>query len=59
MSEFDPSEPAVLHDRSRDAIETWIGDMSEDWAEHAIVLEDGAVQYRGRIFDGWGNVAGG
>lgn len=26
MSGFDPAEPAILHDRLTDAIETWTGE---------------------------------
>jgi len=59
MSCFNPSEPAILHDRVRDAIETWTGGDETEYRKNARELPDGAVAWRGFVFDGWGNVLGG
>ena len=59
MSGFDPAEPAILHDRLTDAIETWTGEEEADYRAHARPLPDGAIAWRSFEFDGWGNVLGG
>jgi hypothetical protein len=59
MSEFDPFEPAILHDRYSDKIVTWTGEDASDFCSHAIATTDGAAQWREFVFDGWGNVMGG
>jgi hypothetical protein len=59
MISFNPSEPAILHDRSTDKIETWTGEDAADFRENAIIDADGSVEWRGFVFDGWGNVLGG
>jgi hypothetical protein len=59
MSTFDPTQPAVLHDRVKDGIETWTGEDAQDYKNAAVMRGDGAVEWRGFIFDGWGNVLGG
>lgn len=58
MSEFDPSQPAILHDRLNDKIITWTGELADDWRKYARHSE-GVVEWDGRLFDGWGNVLGG
>ena len=59
MSEFDPFEPAILHDRNTDRIVTWTMGDAADFCSHAIATPDGAVRWREFVFDGWGNVLGG
>ncbi|MBR1153625.1 hypothetical protein [Bradyrhizobium sp. JYMT SZCCT0428] len=59
MVTFDPSQPAILHDRFTDKIETWTGEDAADYRENAIVDADGSVEWRGFVFDGWGSVLGG
>ena len=59
MSDFNPSEPALLHDRITGVIETWTGEHEGDYRWNARVLPDGAVAWRGFVFDGWGNVLAG
>jgi hypothetical protein len=59
MSGFNPSEPAILHDRVTDTIETWTGEDETEYRRHATELPDGAVAWRDFVFDGWGNVLGG
>jgi hypothetical protein len=59
MDDFDPSEPAILHDKRTDRIVTWTGEDVAAYHEAAIVRSDGTVEWQGYIFDGWGNVLGG
>jgi hypothetical protein len=59
MVDFDPSEPAILHDRRTDCIVTWTGEDVAAYREEAISRPDGTVEWSGYIFDGWGNVLGG
>jgi hypothetical protein len=59
MVDFDPSEPAILHDSRTDCIVTWTGEDIAAYREEAIARPDGTVEWNGYIFDGWGNVLGG
>ena len=59
MDEFDPSEPAILHDRLSNKIITWTGDKSREWKQYATRHSVGIVEFEGYLFDGWGNVLGG
>jgi hypothetical protein len=34
-NEFDPSEPAILHDRLNDTIVAWTGDKGGEWKQYA------------------------
>jgi hypothetical protein len=49
----------VKVDRNSDRIETWTGEQATDYAEHAKLMDDGTVQWRNFLFDGWANVLGG
>jgi hypothetical protein len=59
MSTFDPTVPAILHERRTDRIITWTGERAGDWVRNARVPADGLVEWDGLLFDGWGNVLGG
>jgi hypothetical protein len=59
MSEFDPAQPAILHDRRTDSIETWTGEEVADYTENSIARPDGTVEWSTFVFDGWGEVLGG
>jgi hypothetical protein len=59
MSEFDPSQPAILHDRRSDSIETWTGEEAADYIKNSQARPDGTVEWSGLIFDGWDDVLGG
>jgi hypothetical protein len=61
MTEFDPTQPALLYDRLHDEIVTWDwnGEGSDLWKRSALVRPDGAVEWRGRIFAGWDEPLGG
>ena len=61
MSEFDPSQPAILHDALKDQIIPWAG-LSEDvehFRKYAIYDTNGTVAWDGLILDGWGEPLGG
>lgn len=59
MATFDPSEPAILHDRLTDEIETWTGEDATEYRKTAVARRDGTVKWQEFVFDGWGNVLGG
>jgi hypothetical protein len=59
MASFDPYEPAVLHDRVTDRMETWTGEDGANFRKSAISNPDGTVEWKQLVFDGWGNVLGG
>ena len=59
MLSFNPSEPAKVHHRVTGAIEIWTGEDETKSRMGARTLPDGAVTWRGFVFDGWGNVLGG
>jgi hypothetical protein len=59
MKDFNPSEPAVLHDRVSDTIITWSGEQAIAFRRSGVACEDGSVAWNGYEFDGWGNVLGG
>jgi hypothetical protein len=59
MKDFDPSEPAILHDRVTDTIISWSGEEADAFRRAAIVNEDGTIAWDDFVFDGWGNVLGG
>jgi len=59
MDEFNPSEPAILHDRISDTIVTWTGDKGGEWQQYAKRHTVGIIEFEGYLFDGWGDVLGG
>ena len=59
MKTFDPTQPAILHDRTSDRIETWPADDAADFLKTSVARPDGAVEWRQFVFDGWDNVLGG
>jgi hypothetical protein len=59
MADFDPAEPAVLHEQRQDRMVPWTGDHSEDWRQRAERHAEGVIAYRGLLFDGWGHPLGG
>jgi hypothetical protein len=59
MEDFDPAQPAILHDRLTDTIVTWTGEDAARFRTRAQVREPGVVAFDRWLFDGWGNVLGG
>jgi hypothetical protein len=59
MTDFNPSEPAILHDKRTNLIATWIGEDAAAYKEAAVVRSDGAVEWKDFVFDGWGNMLDG
>jgi hypothetical protein len=59
MKDFDPAEPAILHDRLTDTIISWSGEEVDAFRDAATLRQDGTVAWQGFVFDGWGNVLGG
>jgi len=59
MAEFNPAEPAILHEALTDEIVPWDWEQAQDFRETALFGKDGSVRWRGQVFDGWGNVLGG
>ena len=60
MKDFDPSQPAVLHDVLNDCMVPWDWEKNaDDFKQNALYQDDGLVAWDGQVFDGWGNVLGG
>jgi hypothetical protein len=59
MTDFDPSEPAILHDRISDTIIAWSGEEAAAFRRSCVRRPDGTLAWDGYEFDGWGNVLGG
>jgi hypothetical protein len=59
MKDFDPSEPAILHDRVTDTIISWSGEEADAFRRTALDRQDGTIAWHRFVFDGWGNVLGG
>ena len=59
MKDFDPTEPAVLHDAATDQIVTWDWERAEEFRKRATCDAEGRVVFEGHVFDGWGEVLGG
>jgi|SRR5688572_18662704 hypothetical protein len=59
MTDFDPSEPAILHDLISDTIIAWSGEEAAAFRRSAVRRPDGTLAWDGYEFDGWGNVLGG
>jgi hypothetical protein len=54
MKAFDPSQPAMLHDRINDQMVEWSpDDMEAAYRKHATEAEPGVISFDGRLFDGW------
>ena len=53
MDEFDPSEPALLHDRLTDRLLPWEPAFRHSFARQAREVEPGVVAYDGLQLDGW------
>jgi hypothetical protein len=59
MKDFDPSEPAILHDRVSNTIIAWSGEQAVAFQSSCVARENGSLAWNGYEFDGWGHVLGG
>jgi hypothetical protein len=59
MKDFNPAEPAILHDVVNNRMITWDWERAEDFRKNAVWGADGRVAWGEFVFDGWGNVLGG
>ena len=48
MSTFDPTEPAVLHDRKEHRICAWTGEHAADYERSSVLREDDSVERQGK-----------
>ena len=53
MSEFDPSEPALVHDRRLDRMLPWSPAFQRSYERTARELTPGVIDYDGLHLDGW------
>jgi hypothetical protein len=53
MSEFNPTQPALVHDELNDIIIEWKPEWAEHFREHAIMEASGKVGWDGLILDWW------
>ena len=54
MSEFDPSKPALVHDRLNDQVIDWEPERhSTDYKASHHDFGDGVVEWDGLLLDGW------
>jgi hypothetical protein len=59
MKDFDPAQPAILHDVVSDRIMTWDWKRADDFRKNAVTDRRGRIAWEDKLFDGWGNVLGG
>lgn len=59
MRDFDPFQPAILHDAISDSLVTWDWERAEEFRRGAAYDEHGRVVWNGKVFDGWDDVLGG
>jgi hypothetical protein len=53
ISEFDPSQPAILYDSLDDKMVPWSGEKAASRREHASRHAEGVIEWDGLLFDGW------
>jgi len=59
MSEFDPSQPAMVHDQLNDRTFRWDPDWKQHFAEHHMESHNpGVVEWDGLLLDGWRELRG-
>ena len=59
ISTFDPTQPALLHDRRNDKIIPWTGEDADRWNQEAREHGEGVIEWDGHLIDGWANPLGG
>jgi hypothetical protein len=53
MSDFDPSEPSLVHDRRHNRTLPWSPDFRRSFERYAQEREPGVIAYGGLELDGW------
>ena len=53
MSEFDPAEPAFVHDAVSNRAIPWSPDFQSNYEQTAHQLSPGLVAFEGLLLDGW------
>jgi hypothetical protein len=56
MSEFDPTEPAMVHDAMNDRIFAWSPDFEWSFAKYARGHAPGIISFDGLLLDGWTDI---
>ena len=57
MKEFDPSKPAMVHDRLNDRTFEWKPEWQGKYDLSARKSGDGLISFDGQLLDGWQPVA--
>lgn len=53
MTSFDPSRPALVHNRLTDTMLRWPLEWAESYRRRAREHEPGAIGFDGLLLDGW------
>jgi hypothetical protein len=53
MKEFDPTAPAMVHDRLNDRTFEWQPDWRADYKKYATHHAPGVIEFDGLLLDGW------
>jgi hypothetical protein len=53
MSNFDPSEPALVHDRRNNRTLPWSPEFKRSFEKYGRENEPGVIDYDGLELDGW------
>jgi hypothetical protein len=53
MTEFDPAQPALVHDRVNDQMMEWSPDWRDNYRKYARPDAPGVVTFDGLLLDGW------
>ena len=53
MSKFDPSAPAMVHDRLNDRTFEWKPEWRAAYEKHAARHAPGVIEFDGLLLDGW------
>jgi hypothetical protein len=59
LVDFNPSEPAILHERREDKIIPWTGELKDRWSANARIHSEGVTEFEDSPYDGWGHPLGG
>ena len=53
MSEFEPTQPSIVHDSLNDERFEWKPEWAANYREHAIDDGSGIIGWDGLLLDGW------